>query len=337
MGLISLPYNPQPNDPEDVTEIMANFGAVTAQVNGNLEANSNVKVGVAAVPLASGSSAEGSSSSLARADHVHLVQGVEVRSSQPSSGHFAGRVYYDTTDARLKVCYNAGSGLYASFMHFNGADGSGRMLYGSAAGTNDWLQTAAPTDGQILRAVGTAPTWSDAPLSVLNHTGTILNIASTAAETTLYTFSIPANTLGANGSLVLELGGDYQNTSGSNRDLTLRVKFGGTTLFSDIRSGLTSTAALAAWKLTLTLQNLNATNAQHLNGRWSLSGRAAATTGLGDIDAADTFAGTIASEGTDPTIDTTSAQTLEVSVQHSASSAAVAIRRKTATLMVVKA
>jgi hypothetical protein len=336
LGLISLPYNPQPSDPEDITEIMANFGAVLAQVNGNLESSSNVKVGVAALPLAGSASAEGSSASLARADHMHLVQGVEVRSSQPSSGHFAGRVYYDTTDARLKVCYNAGSGLYASFMHFDGADGTGRMLYGSAAGTNDWLLTAAPTDGQILRAVGTAPTWGDAPMRVLNQTGTILDIVSTAAETTLYTFDVPANTIGANGSLVLELAGDWQVNSGTP-DLTLRIKYGGTTFHSAARTSIPTTAARGVWHLRCILQNLNSTGAQHLHGDFAMSDRSGAATGIGQHDTNDLFTSEIGSAATDPTVDSTILQTLLVTAQWSASAADRSIRRKSGTLTLVKA
>lgn len=66
------------------------------------------------------------------------------------------------------------------------------------------------------------PEWSVAPLIWSNS----------AAETTIFTRTIPANSLGNVGRLIMHLHGHAQNNSGSARNFITKIKLGGTTLLS---------------------------------------------------------------------------------------------------------
>lgn len=110
MGDVVIPNRPGGSDPRSIAAILANFDAILAQLNGNVEAEANAKV-AAAVTLDGNANAEGSSSSLARADHGHLIQGVERRAADPTAAHFVGRLYFNTTSERLRQCVDA-AGVY---------------------------------------------------------------------------------------------------------------------------------------------------------------------------------------------------------------------------------
>jgi len=90
--------------------------------------------------------------------------------------------------------------------------------------------------------------------STLAQDGTLVTNTGNVAENTTRTKLIPGNTLGANGSLILEwmLNGQVQGGVAT----TFRVRIGGTQLFSF------SKAATSTMLLRLLVANANATNAQ---------------------------------------------------------------------------
>ena len=103
--------------------------------------------------------------------------------------------------------------------------------------------------------------------SLLNKVTTNTAIASNVTtETNLYSFSVPGGTLSTNNTLRLTLRGTFlSNESGNN--MTLRIKYGATTLSSAfaIKNGWFGAAA-AAWVLVVELSGDGATNSQIMHG-----------------------------------------------------------------------
>jgi hypothetical protein len=166
-----------------------------------------------------------------------------------------------------------------------------------------------------------------------------LDVNTTVAETTLYSVTVPSNALGTTGLAVMELGGDLLHNNVAGDTLTIRVKFGGVTQWAsgawNFQNALN--ALRLPWRLNVELASKGATNAQELfiNGHvYAANATPPATTGLGgpvtNLDMV--FSG--ASTSGAPAIDTTANQTLEVTVQWSASSANNSFRRRWARTLI---
>lgn len=167
-----------------------------------------------------------------------------------------------------------------------------------------------------------------------------LDVVSTTTETSVYSKSISAGDMSAERMLRLTLVGDYMNNSGGPVDITLRVKFGATTVYAGVNGVGTSDPDRAPLILELWFANLDATT-QRLAGVLNFGWRGPApTTGQGSLN----FGDPLASGGGDMTHtviggtsaeDTTSAKTFEVTVQHGTSSAGLSFRRHFAVLELV--
>lgn len=114
-----------------------------------------------------------------------------------------------------------------------------------------------------------------------------VSVASSAAEFTAASITIPAGTLAENGQAVsIACAGSFLNNTGSNQSLTVRIKVGGTTVYDELPSGSVTSNASARFQLiSFTIVRVSATTAV-LYGTYSLSSAAAATTGYGDLSAA---------------------------------------------------
>lgn len=77
-------------------------------------------------------------------------------------------------------------------------------------------------------------------------------ISNTAAETTAATFAIPANALLNGASLILFIAGSVLNNSGAARDLTIRVKCNGTTMWTFTMTALAASANQKGFFATVT-------------------------------------------------------------------------------------
>jgi len=158
----------------------------------------------------------------------------------------------------------------------------------------------------------------------------ILSIASSSAEETLYTYTLGGGTLGANGAVQLFLNCDHLNNSGANRSLTLRVKYGATTMHdSNTGSVFPVLASRRPVWLVLVLSAESATGTQNLIGLWAHHNTASApTSGTGSIGGTPIFGvfGGSASE------DSTLNKALTVTAQHSFSSSSLVLRRQYAAL-----
>jgi hypothetical protein len=161
---------------------------------------------------------------------------------------------------------------------------------------------------------------------LLDRTTSDLDIVSTAAETTLYSVTVPANAMGTDRAVELDIIGDYFNNSGAGRTYTFKVKFGGTIIYQDASISITAAATRRPWVCTLLLANQGATNAQSGSGHLWIPPSTAPTTGTGamSVTAAAPWCFLFA----DSTIDSTANQTFELTIQHSASNASLSLRRR---------
>jgi len=156
-----------------------------------------------------------------------------------------------------------------------------------------------------------------------SRSGAVNDINATAAETDMLSYSVGSNQLGANGSVRFKVTGYILANSGAPT-YTFAVTFGGTTMWRDVSPAFGAAATKFPFRIVGEVYNKNATNAQGLSGSLQCNDSGGATTGIGNI-ADDTmlFSGNFDSEGADTTKDTTSTQTLAVTVTMSVNNSAV--------------
>src|SRR5262245_30983127 len=87
-------------------------------------------------------------------------------------------------------------------------------------------------------------------------------ISNDATEQTLFSATVPANTLGTNTLLILRMLADQLNNSGAASTFTLRVKYGGTTIHTFTSVSQNSNVNRRADFTTVFLGAENATNSQ---------------------------------------------------------------------------
>jgi hypothetical protein len=200
-----------------------------------------------------------------------------------------------------------------------------------AAGTNHTLalsggtvmgSLAAGTAGQILTSQGSSadPTWNTAGWS------NTFDLVSSSTLTNVFTQSIPANTLGANGGLLVTVKGFYLNNTAAGRGLTLGVQFGATNVWLDATTSAFYAQSATAYPffMQFLLSNEGATNVQQLAGIVTLGATVAASTaGVGTLS---NTASTVAPISGTSAIDTTSAANLIIRAQHSANSGSLQLK-----------
>jgi hypothetical protein len=196
-----------------------------------------------------------------------------------------------------------------------------RAVIADAGLTPDKAQT-----NQLLAAITGKIGAAIIGVNVLNRDVTQAEVTNTTTETTVYTFSVPGGTLGTNKALRLKLLGDHFNDDGASRDLTIRVKFGGTTILSGTLT-VTATSGRLPFIGEVQLVAANSALAQIASGDFimgnqgSASGTMAATgftflNGMHNAVAEDSGVN----------------RTLSVTIQHAAASGNISFRLHTATL-----
>jgi len=206
----------------------------------------------------------------------------------------------------------------------------GAILY---RGSSAWSALNPGTNGDVLTSNGTGADPSyETPSGGPGGGGALdvvqaLAIDDIATEETLYTYSVPGNTI-AGGVLRLTLAGDYLNNSGASRTFTLRIKYGATTLYDDATASIGATAVRRNWELQVTLGNTASTNDQWMTAKW-IWGSGTATAGQGDFaltpGALTTFQPLMTGTAAE---DSTASKTLAVTIQHSTNNASLEIIRK---------
>jgi hypothetical protein len=150
---------------------------------------------------------------------------------------------------------------------------------------------------------------------ILAHSGATTTISNTVAETDMLNLSVPANSMGANGAVRFTISGYLLQNQASATTYTFAVLFGGTTMYRGSGPAIAQSATKQPFRIVGEVFNKNATNANSFSGYISNQDTGSVTTGLGGItDDEIRINGNIDSETADTTTDTTSAQTLQVTV-----------------------
>lgn len=173
----------------------------------------------------------------------------------------------------------------------------------------------------VCIVAGTPGTW----IAVPGKWNSTFDILSTNALATMLSQSIPANTLGSTGGILVVAEGIFLNNVGSNQGMGFKVSFGGTVMWGDSTTANIPTGANPhPFYMTLLIRNEGATNAQRVagnikisdNGGGSIAGRGSF---LGSTVAEVTFEGTAA-------VDTTLAQTLLIQAQPTTNSPSLELK-----------
>ena len=121
----------------------------------------------------------------------------------------------------------------------------------------------------------------------LDRKSSATTVNNTVTETAVYSYTIPAGTLDANGEIVLTLWSEFLNNTGVGRGYIIKVKLGGTTVieFDMGSSALVSTTTRRLSQTVVSLAALGATNSQIVTMRHEISSRTGLsgtlTTGVG--------------------------------------------------------
>lgn len=181
---------------------------------------------------------------------------------------------------------------------------------------------------QLGTAAGLAPV-------VYDRSVTSLDINTNATEQTLYSRLIGAGDLGTDRFLELVMSGDFLHNNVAGDTITFKVKYGGTIMWQGVWNlGNVLSAIRHPWAARLNLSNLGGvTNAQDLDGNLWIPSSAdtAAAAGIGVLPV--TNASGFPVIGGSATVDSTVAQTFEVTIQWSASNANDSWRRRKARLV----
>jgi hypothetical protein len=164
------------------------------------------------------------------------------------------------------------------------------------------------------------------------YTNTSVTANNTVAETTMFTYALPP--LSANSVVNVNLSCDYLNNTGdaTNRQYTLRIKLGATTVFADDTSSYATSTIRRGQTIRFSLYNLNSVSSQSLQGNFQ-GGGGTTTTGYGDISATTIPSNTIMGSATE---NTSTSKTLAVTMQLATASANLEVRCYAAQINIIQ-
>ena len=171
------------------------------------------------------------------------------------------------------------------------------------------VESAVPLVG---RPVGIGGGGGNGGFKVIDRSFASTPVTLTTAETTVYSMTVPANMLGANGQLRLWLGGTVVKNI-SNGQFTVRVKLGGTTIASAVVTAGNNIGASRGGGFSVLLSNTGTTNSQktYIAGSFTQDGNNSG------------YEMTVNGYGAS-SVDTTTAQPLLITVQPNMNSSALA-------------
>ena len=149
--------------------------------------------------------------------------------------------------------------------------------------------------------------------------GTNVAISNSAAETTIFSQSVPANTLNGDGQEInFTSVGTYTNNTGGNANFTLRFKVGGTNVYVDASGNIATSATTRPVTVTGKIIRMSPTQAKII-ADVKVANAGAVTTGSGDFGA--TSLRTIGTISTDASWTWSATTTFASSIQLSSSAA----------------
>lgn len=158
----------------------------------------------------------------------------------------------------------------------------------------------------------------------LDRDASVNTFNTTTTETTIYSYTIPANTLGANDEIYTRILNYYLNNTGSAKGYVIKVKLGGTTVIDfDTTTFFGSNSAKRLVKVDIYISSLGATNSQYvtmqINHASGSTPSGSITTGEGSLWSNNI--GNVQLGSGVLSQDMTSSKVFEVSIQLSTSSA----------------
>ena len=224
------------------------------------------------------------------------------------------------------------------------------ILY--APSTKVVTSTSAMTNGQLLIGnTGNAPTLATLTagdnVDITNGPGTItiglngarlydsddstVTVNNTTTETSLYSLTLTGSQF-RDHALMIVVGGTYLNDSGANRTLTLNITTNGAASYTDTTAAIAVNANSRIWQLILFYRQNAAFPSTFINGRFTLSGAGAPTTGFGVLSANDTISGTIGQTGVGLS---NNLNPIDIRVTHSAANASLTIVKRMGFAMLI--
>ncbi len=171
------------------------------------------------------------------------------------------------------------------------------------------LTTSAVTNTKLAAA---AVTTDKVATNLRNWTAyqvsDVAAVTNTTALSNLIVYTVPANTLGANGGAIIRASGYVLNNTTASANLNVAIAWGGSFIFYDWWTIVKATT-YRVWYLECRIQNCAATNKQWVTMNGRLSSTLNSVIGQGDLDIAD-VSGLVqpTQTGSFLTVDTTSAQ-----------------------------
>jgi hypothetical protein len=176
-------------------------------------------------------------------------------------------------------------------------------------------------------------------VSVYDRVTTAVDVQNSSSETSVYTKTITGNDMSTNRTLRCRIAGDYLHNNVPGDTIRVKIKFGGTIIWDSGANPMLSTTSANRhpWFFYFELTNLGATNSQWLDGfiQTQIGSGAVPTVGLGSWPIGDASELSPISTNGPATIDTTTNQTLDVTVQWSAVSVNDSWRMRKALLELV--
>ena len=143
---------------------------------------------------------------------------------------------------------------------------------------------------------------------------TVVNqVITGSGPSNTFSYTVPGGTLGTDKVLRLQLQGRWENTTGSNRTVTIAVSYGGTTMWADTSPNLAANRD-TGWDIELRLAANSSTTSQTLNGRVMIGGTGGVNSGLtGDL-ATDEITSNAILTGNNSAVNSATNQLLNVTV-----------------------
>ncbi|KKN15879.1 hypothetical protein LCGC14_0981720 [marine sediment metagenome] len=189
------------------------------------------------------------------------------------------------------------------------------------------FSAAAPSPGAVPSWNTNTKVWEPSS-GLLDRDLDQVDVENTTDASSLYSHSIPGNTLGATGGARLLLSGDM--LVAVTGTYTIAVKFGTTTIFTSSTQDMADSANRRNWGMVIEFMN-SATNAQKWIALMHTMNATADTFPIGGADIRQGIGLGSSSE------DTTSARTLDVIVTWSTASASLSMRKEMAIMELLAA
>ncbi len=252
--------------------------------------------------------------------------GLDVKNTTGDPSGFAGAMYYNIFQNSFR-CYQASSWVdcIRDSLTVNGAAVTDADLDNTTPaapnhGVNVTWQKDASSPANISAYV------SGVAIPVDRDTTSTIVASATNTEQTLYSYTIPANMLGTDRIVKMTVLGAYKNNSGTNQTLRVRYKFGGTTVWNDVTANAANSSQERGFRFEFWIANQGVANSQTGAGTAFIGGTGTSTNGSGDLGSDETLADAHITFG-DPAINTTSATSMEITVQMSTSNSGASVRQ----------